>query len=155
MFIIFRYLTRQILVNMLAVTGVLLMVFMSGRFIKYLAQAAAGYLSPDVLFTIMGYRLPGFLELILPLGLFIGILLAYGRMYLESEMVVLYACGVSERQILLQTMGASVLVAAVVASYEPLFLPLGHAARAENHQGAGRGHRIRDAGARSLHATQG
>lgn len=125
MFIIFRYLTRQILVSMLAVTGVLLMVFMSGRFIKYLAQAAEGSISPDVLFAIMGYRLPDFLELILPLGLFIGILLAYGRMYLESEMVVLYACGVSERQIILQTLGAGLLVTVIVAACTIYLSPWG------------------------------
>ncbi len=36
--IIFRYLIRQIMVSMLAVSGILLLVFMSGRFIKYLAE---------------------------------------------------------------------------------------------------------------------
>ncbi len=34
---------------------------------------------------IMGFRMPGFLQLILPLGLFLGILLAYGRLYLECR----------------------------------------------------------------------
>ena len=32
--------------------------------------------------------------MILPLGLFIGTLLSLGRLYAESEMVVLRACGV-------------------------------------------------------------
>ncbi|ROT98354.1 LPS export ABC transporter permease LptF [Marinobacter sp. R17] len=125
MYIIFRYLTRQVLVSMLAVTGVLLLVFMSGRFIKYLADAAAGKIAGDVLFTIMAYRFPGFLELILPLGLFIGILLAYGRMYLESEMTVLFACGVSDRQVLAQTMVASLVVMIVVGSMSLYLSPWG------------------------------
>tara|TARA_R100001440_G_scaffold25074_6_gene40713 strand:- start:995 stop:2107 length:1113 start_codon:yes stop_codon:yes gene_type:complete len=125
LFIIFRYLTRQVIVSMLAVSGVLLLVFMSGRFIKYLADAAAGKLSADVLFTIMGYRFPGFLELILPLGLFIGILLAYGRMYLESEMTVLFACGVSDRQVLAQTMVTSVVVMLIVGSMSLFLSPWG------------------------------
>ena len=42
-------------------------------------------LDPGVLLLIMGFRLPGFLQLILPLGLFLGILLAYRRLYLESR----------------------------------------------------------------------
>jgi len=88
---------------MLAVTFVLLLIFMSGRFIKYLSQAALGNISPDILFLVMAYRLPGFLELILPLGLFMGILLAYGRMYLESEMTVLHACGYSPSKLLAST----------------------------------------------------
>ena len=80
-------------------------------------------LSGDVLFLIMAYRFPGFLELILPLGLFIGILLAYGRMYLDSEMSVLYACGVSERRIVMHTMvSASVVMLLVGAIYAATML---------------------------------
>lgn len=125
MSIIFRYLTRQVLVSMFAVSGILLLVFMSGRFIKYLADAAQGEIAADVLFAIMAYRFPGFLELILPLGLFIGILLAYGRMYLESEMTVLFACGVSERQIMRQTLGASLVVMLAVAFMSLYLSPWG------------------------------
>lgn len=125
MSIIFRYLTRQTLITMLAVSGVLLLVFMSGRFIKYLAEAAAGELSGDVLFAIMAYRFPGFLELILPLGFFIGILLAYGRMYLESEMTVLFACGVSDRQVLGHTLIAAVVVMLVVGAMSLWITPWG------------------------------
>ncbi|MBC7192390.1 LPS export ABC transporter permease LptF [Marinobacter sp.] len=116
MSIVFRYMARQTMVSMIAVSGVLLLVFMSGRFIKYLASAAEGELAADVLFQVMAYRFPGFLELILPLGFFIGILLAYGRMYLESEMTVLFACGVSDRQILGQTLLTSTLVMAIVGA---------------------------------------
>lgn len=110
---------------MLAVSGILLLVFMSGRFIKYLADAAAGELAGDVLFQIMAYRFPGFLELILPLGFFIGILLAYGRMYLESEMTVLYACGVSEKQVLVKTLLTSLPVMLTVGAMSLYVSPWG------------------------------
>ena len=123
--IIFRYLAKQVLVSMLAVTFILLLVFMSGRFIKYLAKAASGGISPDILFSIMAYRLPGFLELILPLGFFIGILLAYGRMYLESEMTVLHACGYSDRRLLMVTLGYSCVVAVFVGVLSLFFTPFG------------------------------
>ena len=76
--IVFRYLSREVLLTLSAVSAVLLVIIMSGRFIKYLAQAASGALDPGSLFLIMGFRLPGFMQLILPLGLFLGILLAYG-----------------------------------------------------------------------------
>ena len=72
--IVFRYLSREVLLTLSAVSAVLLVIIMSGRFIKYLAQAASGQLDPGSLFLIMGFRLPGFLQLILPLGLFLGIL---------------------------------------------------------------------------------
>jgi lipopolysaccharide export system permease protein len=113
--IVFRYLSREVLTTLSAVSAVLLVIIMSGRFIKYLAQAAQGVLDPGVLFLIMGYRMPGFLQLILPLGLFLGILLAYGRLYLDSEMTVLSATGMSNRRLLGYSMAPAAIVAVLVA----------------------------------------
>jgi lipopolysaccharide export system permease protein len=113
--IVFRYLSREVLLTLSAVSAVLLVIIMSGRFIKYLAQAAQGVLDPGVLFMIMGFRLPGFLQLILPLGLFLGILLAYGRLYLDSEMTVLSATGMSQQRLALYSMAPALLVMLLVA----------------------------------------
>ncbi|KUJ81531.1 LPS export ABC transporter permease LptF [Microbulbifer flavimaris] len=123
--IIFRYLCRELLFATLAVSAVLLLMVMSGRFVKYLAEAAAGDLSAGILFSLMGYRLPGFLELVLPLGFFVGILLAYGRLYIESEMTVLHACGFSERRLLTYTLAPALLVALVVGAMSLYFTPTG------------------------------
>ncbi len=80
---ILRYLGVDVLVHMVAVSFVLLVIIISGRFVKYLAEAAVGDLAADILLPVLVYRLPGFLELIVPLGLFIGILMSYGRLYVE------------------------------------------------------------------------
>ena len=66
---------------MVAVTTVLLMILMSGRLIRQLASAAAGEVSLEIVFFTLLLRLPSFLEMILPLALFISILLTYGRLY--------------------------------------------------------------------------
>ncbi len=100
---------------MLAVTSVVLLIIMSGRFVNYLAQAATGSLKADFLFAIMGYRIPEFLVMIVPLGLFLGIILAYGRLYVDNEMTVLSACGLTDRQLLLMTMIPAFGVALLVA----------------------------------------
>ena len=113
--IIFRYLAREVLVNTLAVSFVLLLIIMSGRFVKYLAEAAAGKLAAETLLTILVYRLPGFLELILPLGLFIGFLLAYGRLYMDSELTVLTACGMSQRRLVAYSFFPATMVAMLVS----------------------------------------
>ncbi len=123
--IIFRYLSRELLVTLGAVSSVLLLIVMSGRFIKYLAQAAQGILDPGVLFTVISFRIPGFLQLILPLGLFLGILLTYGRLYLESEMAVLAATGMSLGRLLAYTMGPALMVALVVACLSLWLTPWG------------------------------
>ena len=123
--IVFRYLSREVLLTFSAVSAVLLVIIMSGRFIKYLAQAAQGVLDPSVLLMIMAYRIPGFLQLILPLGLFLGVLLAYGRLYLESEMTVLTATGMSEQRLLSYTLAPALLVALICAWLSFFLTPQG------------------------------
>lgn len=123
--IIFRYLSRDLLVTALAVSAVLLTIFLSGKFSDYLDDAAEGKLAVDVLFTIITYRMPNLLELILPLGFYLAVLLAYGRMYIESEMVVLSATGMSQWQLVRMTMVPAIIVAAIVALFSFWLSPLG------------------------------
>jgi len=123
--IIFRYLSRDLLITSLAVSAVLLTIFLSGKFSDYLDDAAQGKLAVDVLFTIIAYRMPNLLELILPLGFYLAILLAYGRMYIESEMVVLSATGMSQWQLVRITMLPAAFVAMVVAAFSFWLSPLG------------------------------
>jgi len=110
---------------MLAVTSVVLLIIMSGRFVNYLAQAATGSLKADFLFAIMGYRIPEFLTMIMPLGLFLGIILAYGRLYVDYEMTVLSACGLTNRQLLVMTMIPAIGVALLVALFSLVLAPQG------------------------------
>ena len=123
--IILRYLSRELLQTTASVTLVLLVIIMSGRFVKYLAAASVGRLDIDVVLAVMAYRIPGFLELILPLSFFISLLLAYGRLYADSEMTVLYACGVSRRRILIYTSVPAGLLVIIVAMLSLWLSPLG------------------------------
>lgn len=125
--IIYRYLSKQLFATTIGVATVLVMILVCGRFIKYLAEAASGKISSDVVFLVMAYRLPGFLELILPLALFLGILLAYGRMYLENEMVVLEACGVSQTKLVYYTLIPAFCLSAVVGLFSLYIGPMGAA----------------------------
>jgi lipopolysaccharide export system permease protein len=109
------YLAADVLRHTLAVSVVLLAIIITGRFVKYLAEAATGKLAAEILLPVMLYRLPGFLELLLPLGLFIGILMAYGRLYVESEMVILSACGIGPGRLASLTLLPALLIAAMVA----------------------------------------
>ena len=123
--IIFRYLSRELLITCLAVSAVLLTIFLSGKFSSYLDDAAKGKLAVDVLFTVITYRMPGLLELIVPLGFYLAILLAYGRMYMDSEMVVLSACGMSQWQLVKITLFPALFVAGTVALFSFWLSPLG------------------------------
>ncbi len=110
---------------MLAVSFIVLLIIMSGRFVSYLSQAASGTLKADFLFAIMGFRMPEFLVMILPLGLFLGIILSYGRLYIDNEMSVLGACGISQNQLLGMTMIPAVGLMAIVGVLSLYIAPLG------------------------------
>mgnify|MGYP003345769364 FL=1 len=124
---ILRYLTGDILLHTLAVSVVLFLVVFAGRFIRYLAEAAVGSLTGDVLLPIMLFKLPGFFEMILPLGLFIGTLLSLGRLYAESEMVVLRACGVGPGKLATYIMVPALVVMSCVGVLSLLVAPEGSA----------------------------
>ena len=123
--IIFRYLSKQILQVMTAVTLILLVVGLTSRFIQYLGQAVAGELASDVLLLLMFYRLPDFFLVIVPLAFFLGILLVYGRMYAENEMVVLLGSGFSQRRLLALTFLTSIAVIIFMAAISLSIAPWG------------------------------
>jgi lipopolysaccharide export system permease protein len=118
-------LAKEILTTMSAVSAVLLLIIMSSRFVRYLSDAAAGKLDASALLIIMGYRIPSFLELVLPLGFFIGVLLAYGRLYVDSEMTVLSACGMSERRLVGYTLSTALIVAVLAGAISLFISPMG------------------------------
>ena len=97
--IIRRYLVKQVVSTSLVVIALLTLIMMGGRLIKYFGVAAQGRLDASILFSIIGYRLPEFLTLILPLGFFIGLMLVFGRMYVDHEMAVMNGSGVSRHQL--------------------------------------------------------
>ena len=124
--IVFRYLGREVFSTMLVVTLVLLAISMGGRTIAYLQNAAGGLFTRDVLFALIALRLPDLLEIILPVSFFLGIMLGYGRLYLDSEMVVLEACGMSPQRLVWTTLFFSLFIAAAVASLSLWIRPWAH-----------------------------
>jgi lipopolysaccharide export system permease protein len=113
--------------TMLAVAGIVLVISMGWRFSGYLNEAASGRLTKDVLFLIMMYRLPGFLELILPISFFLSIMLTYGRLYVDSEMVVLEATGMSPLKLINITLVFSLVITIATAVIALWLKPAGEA----------------------------
>lgn len=110
---------------MFAVAGIVLVISVGWRFSGYLEQAAAGAMTKEVLFALMAYRLPGFLELIVPISFFLAIMLTYGRLHVDSEMVVLHSCGMSPARIVFITLVLSALVMLITAFISLWLKPMG------------------------------
>jgi len=121
--IIFRYLSKEIIAVMLAVLIVLLMVFVSTQLAIYLSKMANGQLTTSIFLNLAATMIPILTGLLLPMSFFVAILLAYGRVYAESEMTVLYACGMTRFRLLLYTMILAFIVTALVAYIELFWSP--------------------------------
>lgn len=119
--IIFRYLLAEVFKSQLAVFVILMTIILSQRFVKILADASEGEVPGQLVMSIVALKLPQLAVIILPLSAFIGILVAYGRIYADSEMTVLHATGVSEWYVTRITLVLSLLLA-IAAGGVTLFL---------------------------------
>jgi lipopolysaccharide export system permease protein len=93
-FIIERYVIRESVQNSLAVIAVLVLIYISNRFVRYLAEAAAGELDSGVIFELLALKVTANIVVLLPLAVFLGVLLALGRLYRDSEVIAMHAGGV-------------------------------------------------------------
>lgn len=116
-----RYINRELLLVLVAVTAVLLTVTIGGRFISYLQDAALGKYAAESILRILYFRLPGFLQLLLPFAWSLALLLTLGRLYAESELVVLRGGGVGPGR-LLRWLTVPALVVTFVVGYFSLYL---------------------------------
>jgi len=102
--ILTRYFLKELLTSTFVITGILMLIVVSARLVVHLNKAVAGIIPPEAVYYTILYNSPGFLQLILPLGFYISILLVYGRMYSENEMTVLHATGFGPKQVFRITM---------------------------------------------------
>ena len=112
--IIARYLTREVVNTLLAVTIVLLLAFLSQQVVRYMNYVAIGKIPTNVLLELVSFEAPYLLAILLPLGLYLGVLLAYGRLYADQEMTVLQMAGYSSRRLLGLTGYIALAVFAVI-----------------------------------------
>lgn len=88
-----RYFLRE-LAQTVAATAIVLLAIMSGiSFAHVLQQVANGSFPASVMFQVLGLNMLDGLTTLLPLSAFLGVLLALGRMWRESEMHVLASSG--------------------------------------------------------------
>ena len=92
--IIERYLAREAAGAAVAVLAVLFSVLAANRLIRYLGDAAGGELDGGAIAVLMGLQVLRYLGVVVPAALFLGVVLALGRLYRDNEMPVLAACGV-------------------------------------------------------------
>jgi len=94
-----RYIFKEIAQSWLGVTLVLLFILLTNQFARVLGDVAKDKFPKDAIFEIIGLTALQYLTILVPIGLFLAIMLALGRLYRDSEMPAMMACGVGSRDI--------------------------------------------------------
>lgn len=118
-----RYIVREVAHTLTGVVVILTLIVLSGSFLKILASAIEGDYPAHLVFSLLGLEAVGKLMFILPLSFYFAILLALGRLYNDSEMTAMYACGVEPRRVYQAVAGLGLSVAVVVAFFSLYMTP--------------------------------
>lgn len=113
--IIDRHLVRQVVLPCFLVSAILAVIFVGYSVSRFLTQADAGLLNTEEVILLTFLKALIALEVLLPIGLFFGLMLGLGKMHSDSEMVAMQASGVSEPRILRPILMLAIPLALLVA----------------------------------------
>ena len=116
-----RYIITEILKPGAAILLVLVIILASYSAITYLSQAVAGSLPLETVGLLILLRIGMSLEVLLPTTFYLSVILALGRLYKDSEMTALSACGVGIVGVLKPVFALSLPVA-VLAGCASLYI---------------------------------
>ncbi|WP_435927921.1 LPS export ABC transporter permease LptF [Dryocola sp. BD613] len=119
--IIIRYLVRETLKSQLAILFILFLIFFCQKMVRILGAAVEGDIPTNLVLSLLGLGVPEMAQLILPLSLFLGLLMTLGRLYTESEITVMHACGLS-KAVLIKAAMILALFTGVVAMINSMWL---------------------------------
>jgi lipopolysaccharide export system permease protein len=123
-----RYIRRQSLGVMVFVTAALSIAVWIAQSLRLVDLIVNRGLSVELFLYLALLTMPRFLEVVLPIGLFIAVLFTFNRLAAESELIVMRAAGLSPLALarpVLQLAGLAFLVLMSLSAY---FLPLSNRA---------------------------
>ena len=89
-----NYILKETLRSFIGIFIVVFAILLSTQLLRVLSDVADGKISLQMLFVLLGLRNIESMELILPFTLFFAIILSFSRLYKDSEMTAMNACGI-------------------------------------------------------------
>lgn len=122
--IVDRYLLREMAGPFLFGVLAFVLLFVSGnilfRLTELVAQLGLSLWSATELFFLW---LPAFIVLTFPLATLVAILIAFGRLSGDSELIALHAGGISFRRLVLPIVAAGLVISIVTAAFNEVIVP--------------------------------
>ena len=114
---------REIIKPTVAVCSILVFIFGCYMATRFLVDALSGQLPGTTVIILILLRIAIALEVLLPTTLYLSVVVALGRLYKDSEMTALFACGVSMTRIFRPVLYTAMAIAVVVASLSLFIRP--------------------------------
>jgi lipopolysaccharide export system permease protein len=93
--IIDRYVAREIVAPLMLGVTLLTFALVTGRLLKLTEMVVNRGVSLHDVLLMVAYIMPSFFELTFPMAVLLGVLLGFGRMSAERELIAARACGIS------------------------------------------------------------
>nr|WP_207628854.1 LPS export ABC transporter permease LptF [Photorhabdus cinerea] len=106
---------RETLKSQVAILFVLLLIFFCQRLVEILGAAVEGNIPANLVISLLGLGVPEMAQLVLPLSLFLGVLMTFSKLYTESEITVMHACGLGKRVLVVSALILALLTSALAA----------------------------------------
>ncbi|MGH7030779.1 MAG: LptF/LptG family permease, partial [Stellaceae bacterium] len=119
-----RYILRQCFGVMIFVTAALSAAVWLAQSLRLVDLIVNRGLSIEVFLYLAALILPRFLDIVLPIGVFIAVLFTFNRMTAESELVVMRAAGLSPMALAKPVLILAAIAFAALMSLSLYFLPV-------------------------------
>jgi len=96
--IIQRYLVKEIMLSFLGTLFVLLLIIVGNTFVRLLSEVSGGSLPVDALGKLVSLQSINAVVKLVPIALLIGMMLAFGRLYRDHEVLAMHASGIGPKQ---------------------------------------------------------
>jgi lipopolysaccharide export system permease protein len=110
-----RYVLREVAATLAGVTLVLLAILVSYQLARILGIAAERGFPHDIVLALIGLTSLENLIVLVPISMLLAAMLALGRLYHESEMAAVRACGIGPERLYLPVYALALPVAALLA----------------------------------------
>ncbi|MEO1768052.1 LPS export ABC transporter permease LptF [Thiobacter aerophilum] len=118
-----RAFVNELLTNALAVFAVLVGIFVTTLWIRFLGRAASGVMPPEAVLVILGFSIVNYLPVLLSVTLFVAALLTLTRMARDHELVVWQSVGLGAtawiKPLLMVTLPVTLVIAAISLGLGP------------------------------------
>jgi len=118
-----NYINRDIYATTGAILMVLILIFISSRFVKYIQLAVSGSISAKAVFSLLALQIPSIAGFLIPLSFFLSILLTFGRLYSDNELVVVQSLGIGEKDLAKMLMPMALVLALFAGALSTLLTP--------------------------------